>query len=199
MTIAGIDIGYGNIKVVSDEITTVFPTIITPAREGGFDVGIGNNVLPIEVNGKQFYVGEDAEKSAFKLDIRYKSWFLEDEYIAFYKKAIFLLKPGFLTIVTGLPVNEYNECRGKLKNRLKIRFQADGNFFNVEDVRVMPQPFGSFYNFVLDHEGNITREKSLTETVGIIDIGYRTTDYILISSGKYTEGEVSGTIDTGIS
>lgn len=206
-SIVGIDIGYGDIKIVSDDLLSVedsgclvsFPTLIARARGGAFVVKGQEPIHTIEVGGKNYCVGKDAMQSSNVLTTRYETWFKEDVYLAFYKKALSHVAPGVIDVVTGLPVSAYNQWHGELKNRLTGEFVVNGKTYRVDNVTVMPQPFGSFSNFVLDANGEQANDDAMQETIGIIDIGNRTTDFILVESGTWKEEGASGTINTGVS
>jgi len=199
MHAVGIDIGFGDVKILGSNLCTAFPTLITPYNEEVFSTGIGEDIVPVETNGSLYLVGNDAKRAPFTLDVRYKTWFMEDLYLAFFKKGLTFVKPGNIMIVTGLPVSEFNECKDNLKKRLRGTYVIKGNTYWVQDVRVMPQPFGSYFNYILDANGHVDKTDKLHNTIGIFDIGYRTTDFILITDGKQHEGMASGTLDVGVS
>lgn len=205
-TIVGIDIGHGSVKIVSNGLLSVdevgcmvsFPTVITPARETHFSI-TKKTATPIEVGQYKYWVGEDARESTNFLNTKYEKWFLDDIYLAFYKKALSYVAPGPIHVVTGLPVSEYAKWHHELKKRLTGEFKVNGNVYEVLSVRVMPQPFGSFFHYILGSNGHLMNEDVLEESVGIIDIGNRTTDFILGDSGEWVAKGASGTITIGVS
>lgn len=205
-SVVGIDIGYGDVKIVSDDLLAVddtgclvsFPTLITPARDTHFKI-MDKTVTPIEVDGEKYLIGEDAREAMNVLDTKYETWFKENIYLAFFKKALSYVAPGPIHVVTGLPVSEYDKWHAELKKRLTGEFKVNGNVYEVLSVRVMPQPFGSFSNYIYDTNGRLMNEEALEESVGIIDIGNRTTDFILVDSGKWVAEGASGTITIGVS
>ena len=82
-----------------------------------------------------------------------------------------------VAVVAGVPTEDYNnqEQLETLTTVLKGQHQVDidGQTFNVkvETVMIVPQPIGTFYDVLLDNEGNLVKEELLDERVGIIDIG----------------------------
>jgi len=204
--IAGIDIGFGDVKIVSNALKGgtsnnmyKFPTIITPAWDtAGFNPE-GGSVVPIRIGDDNYFVGNDAKTATDVLELRYTTWYREDEYMAFFQKALSMLQPGTYIIVTGLPVEEYGSHKDDLQKRLRGEFHIGKHTYFVRDVKVMPQPFGSFFNYALDDKGCRKRSAASDETNGIIDIGYRTTDFILVEAGHYKEQGASGTINKGVS
>lgn len=86
------------------------------------------------------------------------------------------------------------EIPGHRKTRI-VRFSG---------VTVIPQAAGALYSLILDERGRVQPEGSrvLEESlyVTVIDIGYRTTDYLLVDTQTLEVVEsVSGTIDVGTS
>lgn len=55
----------------------------------------------------------------------------------------------------------------------------------LASVAVIPQPYGSYMNSLLDERG--ADVKIGRGTVAVIDVGYLTTDMILIRQGQYIE------------
>src|SRR4030067_1044719 len=117
-TVAGIDIGYGDVKIVSDDLLDVtetgcmvsFPTVIAPGRAKSFSFTERESTL-IDVGGKSYCVGEDAGEADKVLSTKYETWFKENVYLAFYKKALSYIAPGVINVVTGLPVSEFDKWK----------------------------------------------------------------------------------------
>ena len=70
--------------------------------------------------------------------------------------------------------------------------------FAVEELLVVPQPFGSLFATILDAEGRIVDEDLARGRLGIIDVGTFTTDYVLVDALRYIE-KGSGSISTAMS
>jgi len=68
----------------------------------------------------------------------------------------------------------------------------------VSDVRMLPQPMGSILNLVMDERGNIAKSDLARQKIGVVDIGFRTTDFAVMDRLRYLN-RGSKTIDTGIS
>ena len=68
----------------------------------------------------------------------------------------------------------------------------------IDRVQVIPQPFGSVFNLMLNEIGKPSNQNFLKEKVGIIDVGFRTADYTISDRTRYLErGSLSS--DSGIS
>jgi plasmid segregation protein ParM len=109
-----------------------------------------------------------------------------------------------LRVVTGLPVKWYDD-REKVVRQFQgkhiVRLAQERNsvqHLSVTDVLVVPQPFGSLFDVILNDDGKIVAEVLARSRIGVIDIGTYTTDYVLVDSLRYIE-HGSGSISTGMS
>jgi len=107
-------------------------------------------------------------------------------------------------VVTGLPVNWYAD-RDKVVEQLsgkhvvrRVNGQQVVHRFTVDEVLVVPQPFGSLFDVILGPEGQIVDEGLAQGRLGVIDVGTYTTDYVLVDRLRYIE-RGSGTIATAMS
>ncbi len=69
---------------------------------------------------------------------------------------------------------------------------------NINKIHIIPQPIGSIFNLIFDEKGKINNEKLSMQKLGIIDIGFKTTDFSIFDQLQYIE-RGSSTMDTGIS
>jgi plasmid segregation protein ParM len=68
----------------------------------------------------------------------------------------------------------------------------------IRKILMMPQPLGSFFNLLMDDNGKITNVDFAKQKIGVIDIGFRTTDITIFDNLHIIE-RASRTTDTGIS
>ncbi|MGD8242545.1 MAG: ParM/StbA family protein, partial [Desulfobacterales bacterium] len=68
----------------------------------------------------------------------------------------------------------------------------------IDRVQLLPQPMGSLLNLLMNDSGKIVDTDLARQKTGIVDIGFRTTDYTVIDRLRYVERS-SRTMDTGIS
>ncbi|MBF0557268.1 MAG: ParM/StbA family protein [Nitrospirae bacterium] len=200
----GIDVGYGYTKVVTKHSSLFFPSRVGPARELSFTLKEGADVCgeTVEYQGEQFFVGDKARHSDVTYTLRTRGWVESKMYGALLTSAITralngrhaTTDPEAVTIVTGLPVDY---MRDKPKAEEVIRKTCDGIGINIADISVIPQPFGSFFDIFYDNDGDIAGSAPLFKRLGIVDIGYHTTDYILIEDAKHYVEKASGSIPTG--
>jgi plasmid segregation protein ParM len=107
-------------------------------------------------------------------------------------------------IVTGLPVNWYAD-RDKVLEQLagkhvvrRVNGRQIVQRFTIDEVLVVPQPFGSLFDAILGSEGQIVDQDLAQGRVGVIDVGTYTTDYVLVDRLRYVE-HGSGTISGAMS
>jgi plasmid segregation protein ParM len=213
--ILGIDIGFGFTKAVNGRQELVFKSVLGEATDlqfrekmiAGGDVE--ENHLQIEVDGKSYFVGELAERQSnvrfFTLD---QAQFVSKFAKVFALAAIAQMVKGFVPVnlVTGLPIGYYQQYKDELAKLLvgehKITMvDADGKqeekSISINKVRVVPQPFGSLFNLMLNDLGEMGNKRLVKDKIGIIDVGFRTSDYTISDKMRYSE-RGSRTTDSGI-
>lgn len=193
-----IDIGYSSVKGLNSAGQRVyFPSVIAPASEnllnGAINGGLRHSVK--NAQGREYWVGEAATQSSSAVSTlsREKPAEIHDLLIA---TAAYLLDEGE-ALAVGLPISYYRAQRHELQRRLT----AMNEFVSVDggpikrvsfaDVRVYPQGLGVLFTHEL-RDG----------LVGVIDIGYLTTDYLLFSiqNGQPIPIiEACGSVEIGVS
>lgn len=110
------------------------------------------------------------------------------------------------SVVTGLPPGRMHLAdefiRSVRGDHRVVRFRAadaEELLLRVDRVTVVPQPLGTYWSQVLDTRGQLVEQPATAEgRVGIIDIGFRTTDLVTVEGGEYVP-EQSRTVPTGLS
>jgi plasmid segregation protein ParM len=214
MQIIGLDVGFGFTKATNGREVQVFKSVVGDAGEATFNdqllPGKSANGRHIAIGGEMFYIGELAEQQSrgrgFTLD--------QNQFLTKYARTLALsaIAPmadpnAPVRIVTGLPINYFRKYKDALTAILQQKHVAtlyrpsgekDERTVNVEKVRVIPQPFGSLFNLMLDAHGRPTGQRFITEKIGLIDVGFRTADYTISDRTRYSErGSLS--TDSGIS
>jgi len=69
---------------------------------------------------------------------------------------------------------------------------------HIDKIHVIPQPIGSIFNLIFDEQGKIKDRGLATQKLGVVDIGFKTTDFSIFDHLQYIE-RGSSTMDTGIS
>jgi plasmid segregation protein ParM len=214
LEIIGIDIGFGFTKATNGKESLVFKSVLGEATELQFREQIladsaNEEHLQVEVDGKSYFVGELAERQSnvrfFTLD--------QAQFISAFARNLALcaaarLVGGYIpvNVVTGLPIGHYSQHKEELARILQgehrvVVTDADGKrqekTINVNKVRVIPQPFGSLFNLMLNDLGDLGDKRLVKEKIGIIDVGFRTSDYTVSDKMRYSE-RGSRTTDSGI-
>lgn len=214
MDILGIDIGFGFTKATNGKESVVFKSIFGEAAQIQFrdqllDQAGPESHLHLEIGGIPYFVGELAERQSnvcsFTLD---HSQFVESFAKTMALGAIVSLVPesSSVRLVTGLPVGYYQRQRDQLASLLRgrhdlVHIDAKGTrrevAINVVQVKVIPQPFGTLLDHMLSDVVEIADKRFAQGKIGVIDIGFRTSDYTIADSTKYSE-RGSHTTDSGI-
>ncbi len=214
MEILGIDIGFGFTKATNGKDHLIFKSVLGEATDIQYReqvlAGVGlEDHLQVEIDGKGYFIGELAERQSnvrfFTLD--------QSQFISRFARTLALaaaarLVGSFLPInlVTGLPIGYYRAHKDELAKILqgehRIAFLDDQGkrqekTININKVRVIPQPFGSMFNMMLNDLGEVADRRLTQEKIGLIDVGFRTSDFTIADRMRYSE-RGSRTTDSGI-
>ncbi len=214
MRILAADIGFGYTKATDGRQFQAFKSIVGEANP----IQFAEALLPWQAaqprhfgfGTEEVFVGELADTQSrgrgFTLD--------HAQFVAKYAKMLGLaaLAPYAehgdpVRLVTGLPVSFFRKYKDALTTLLQQRHtvtvvHANGKreekSIYIEKVRVVPQPFGSLFGQMLDAQGKIANQRFVNEKIGVIDIGFRTTDFTISDKTRYSErGSLS--TDSGMS
>lgn len=200
----GIDVGYGHTKALSSTgASVVFPSAVGLADPQTFRLQLNGRGAPtahdrtIQVDDVPYFVGEAALRHARAVvQPRDRDWLDSPAYRILWHAALeSVLLPGTSpTIVTGLPVSFYHD-----RERLQ---HVVGNVLTerqstAQQVKVVPQPFGSFFDALFDAQGQLIDDVPAFAHTGIIDVGYFTTDMVEVRELEYVQ-KGSGSIGVGV-
>ncbi|MFW6028883.1 MAG: hypothetical protein ACOCRO_01375 [Halanaerobiales bacterium] len=212
----GIDVGFGFTKAVNDKMQYLFPSIVGEARNIRYRSGMSSkkllNNLVVEYKNDRYFVGELAKRqSEFTQstlsDKRVNN--LENE-ILFMTSLALLDSTGDnaaeFNLVTGLPVDDYLKYKDQLKAQLinphKVKLiydnETESKVIKVNNCKVIPQPFGTLFNQLLNNNGDIRKPVYANIKVGIIDIGFRTSDFVVADSLEFID-KLSTSSETALS
>ncbi len=215
MKVLGVDIGFGYTKATDGRQHQVFKSVVGEANE----VQFGESLLPgqpqfprhILIGEKGYFIGEMAESHSrgrgFTLD---QTQFLTQyaKTLALAAMAPFVESGDPVRLVTGLPVAYFRKHKDPLATLLTNRHaitvvkpgsnEREEKVIYIEKARVIPQPFGSMFNLMLNDIGKPASQRFVSEKIGIIDIGFRTADYTISDKTRYSE-RGSASTDSGIS
>lgn len=220
-----VDVGYGFVKAISSNGNKViFPSVVGSGRERGManfiaqsssDEKVDLSEIHIKIDGRHFYIGEMAllnSSDATRI-------FDRERYNHEYSKILMHVAIQLVTnpeteeviLFTGLPLDYYRTQHEQFKNKLledspKIEWIADGKKrqVHIRHVGVFPQGMSAVWATLINHDGK-TFKKDLMEEgnqLGIIDIGFRTTDICVVEmkdgGGFVPLLQFSETIDQGV-
>lgn len=211
----GLDMGYGFIKVDDGREGHVFPSVVGEGNSGmPLSLGVGprqeSNELRITYNGKNYLVGDHAIRHSRIAHRGLSPTRAEgDDLKILFLAALSLYSRETVNnfyVVTGLPpgrMHMADDLVRQLRGDHEIIRQTGASRFGVsirlERIEVVPQPVGTFWAEVLDNRGQIRTDHPLLRgRVGIIDVGFRTSDYATIIDGEYSPA-FSKTVPIGIS
>jgi len=210
----GVDVGFGFTKATNGNEYVIFKSIIGEYTDIQFDFLLEDDQfeqnLQVKLGDNMFFLGELAEKQSLV-----KQYTLDqDKLVSEFVKILAISGVGMLTdevetlnVVTGLPVGYYRRDAKKIQEILrgfhKIEFLSNKSKgrekrLNIAKVKVVPQPMGSVFNLLFDEKGKVTNKKLVSQKIGVVDIGFRTTDFVLLDHLRYVE-RGSTTTDNGMS
>ncbi len=214
MEIVGIDVGFGFTKAFNGRDSVIFKSLIGDATEIQFRSFMGDRSptanLHITLEDQTYFIGSYAELQSkapeFTLD--------QEKLVENYIKILAVTAAGLcgdpqkpMKVVTGLPVVYLRRDSRRLKDMIRGTHEIIYHNFNGKDltrriqidkVIIIPQPIGSIFNLIFDDQGKV-KDKSLTgQKLGVVDIGFKTTDLTIFDHLQYIE-RGSSTMDTGIS
>ena len=214
MNVVGIDIGFGFTKATNGRDAIIFKSIFGEASDIQYrEQVLGGNRseehLHIELDGNGYFVGELAERQSntrsFTLD--------QDQFVSSFARIMASTALSHLAdrtqpvrVVTGLPISYFRRHKDEVtriitgKHEVGV-FDQSGKrtdtVINVSHVRAIPQPFGTLFDRMLNDLAEIGNKRFVKEKVGIIDVGFRTCDFTIADTTRYSE-RGSQTTDSGI-
>ncbi|MEQ9032929.1 MAG: ParM/StbA family protein [Aggregatilineales bacterium] len=212
----GLDIGYGVVKVVTDEHSLGFPSVMGHAREIKFQQETIQQKYPgdqITDDEGEWFVGDLALAQLQPGELLRLRGITANEKtmgntfrLRLAKVAIGKLAQGVwgrdvvhLRLSTGLPVDHMRdaaELKDALLGQHLITTDSCEIIANVTEVRVMPQPYGSIYSQMLTSDGDINVHHTYMRT-GVCDVGTYTVDIALDDDGEFVDAE-SGSVEGGV-
>ena len=215
MQVMGLDIGFGFTKATNGHDTRILKSVFGEATDLQFRDSLLRDSAPeehlhIDIDGTGYFVGELAERQSknrsFTLD--------QHEFVTGFTKVLALTSLATMVepedpikLVAGLPISQYQKYKDQLANLLvgehKVALidragERNENIVSIAEVKVVPQPFGSLLNQMLGDRGEVVNPRYLTEKIGIVDVGFRTTDYMIADRTRFSQ-RGSGTAEAGIS
>jgi len=219
MQVLGIDIGFGFTKASNGKDTFIFKSIFGEDADIQFWADFGKDTptdhIHVTIDGKTYFIGDLAEQQSsvlhFTLD--------QEKLITDFVKILSLTVAGMfvdhqggpinvpINLVSGLPIGFFKQHHERFHELLtghhRVTYHShDGQETTKElyinKVRMLPQPLGSVLNLLMDDSGKITNKTLANQKIGVVDIGFRTTDFTILDRLRYID-RGSRTMETGIS
>jgi len=87
-------------------------------------------------------------------------------------------------VVLGLPTHLYARQKEKMRDMAST-------VLGIKDVRIVPQPMGPYFESMFDEKG-VPASAVNEEAWGVVEIGYFTTDFMLMKNGRWVEKASGG-------
>ncbi|KUK32067.1 MAG: hypothetical protein XD63_0658 [Thermoanaerobacterales bacterium 50_218] len=205
-----VDVGYSSVKAVSEHGGRVmFPSFIAPATELSLgelsqtSVGHFVRVKPFAGEPLSYFVGELALKEGLEVEFTMeREKYLDRTHDVFLLTAVGLLFSNCkrvadkINIAVGLPISYFAKQKDSLQahiRNLSAYISVDGSEFQLiefNEVLVYPQAAGALFKALELPESGLA---------ALIDIGYKTTDYLVVETSPKVRpvSKLSGTIEIG--
>jgi plasmid segregation protein ParM len=165
----------------------------------------------VEYKNKSYFIGDIAYAQSSPRVTMNKNRFTSNEGIAIMLSALVLLSNNQyedVKLVTGLPVNEYSELKDAYREALLGKHNVqiidpDGKSgeyyaFDIQDVKVLPQPIGTIFDSVLDSQGKIENRVLAKGKIGVIDVGKFTVDLSVTDTLQFIDKSSTSYGDIGL-
>ena len=213
---AGVDVGFGFTKAaVPGSETKTFRSVVGDFSPITFNVANNSSEqlahLAIEYKGAKYFVGDEAVKQSRGRQTIDKSRTVTGEGVLLLVTALSLLtdKPAEdFKLVLGLPVLHFDSLKAEyteavIGQHTTALMHPNGDIvkrteLKVTDARVIPQPAGALFDWILDKDGQVTSALA-AKRVGIVDIGYNTTDLVVFDNLDYITKRAMSYSNMGVS
>ncbi len=217
MQILGIDVGFGFTKATNGKDTFIFKSIFGEDADIQFWADFGDDTptdhIHVTIDGKSYFIGDLAEQQSsvlhFTLD--------QEKLITNYVKILSLAVAGMfldkgeainvpINLVSGLPIGFFKQNHERFNELLtghhSVTFHSQNGQettkeLHINKVRMLPQPLGSVLNLLMDDNGKIVNKTLANQKIGVVDIGFRTTDFTILDRLRYID-RGSRTMESGI-
>ena len=217
MQILGIDVGFGFTKATNGKDTFIFKSIFGEDADIQFWADFGDDTptdhIHVTIDGKSYFIGDLAEQQSSVLHFTLDQEKLITDYVKILSLAVagmFLDKGEAINVpinlVSGLPIGFFKQNHERFDELLTGHHSVTYHSQNGQDttkelyinkVRMLPQPLGSVLNLLMDDNGKIVNKTLANQKVGVVDIGFRTTDFTILDRLRYID-RGSRTMESGI-
>ena len=203
-----IDAGHNSIKAASSTKEMLIPSI-TSTDVVDLDITdiIGNlqsdynekNYLSIKFEGQKFFLGNLAREQSNLCvqNVNHEDLISYETKVLSLAAATYVSESDYINLLYNLPVTHYHEYKDKIQDMFdyknnpvivdfydfeKKKYRSKG--FYIRNIEVQPQGFYALMHQLLDRNGGINNQDLLHTLKVIIDIGYYSTDVIILNGMK---------------
>jgi plasmid segregation protein ParM len=214
METVGIDVGFGFTKAYNGKNSVILKSLIGDATDIQFRSFLGEESstsnIHITMNDKSYFLGNYAELQSTITEFTLDQEKLIENFVkilAITAAGICCESTGPINVVTGLPVGYLKRDSRRLKEMIRgiheityhnINGKDETRRIQIDKIHVIPQPIGSIFNLIFDEHGKMKDKNLASQKLGVVDIGFKTTDFSIFDHLQYIE-RGSSTMDTGIS
>ncbi len=191
----GVDIGYSTTKLIGQYTELKFASIVGTGRERNFTSSKDTDI-ELEYQGRRYFIGDLAKRESWDATMafdRNKVNHMNTKLLLL--AALGKIGKSEIWLTTGLPITDYREQKRVMAKTLSgsYKFELNGkeHFITIRDTLVFPQALGALFA--------ISDKIKHNKRTGIIDIGFKTTDFAVLEDGLIYNDRLSRSIDTGIS
>jgi len=191
--IAGIDIGFSNVKACFGSHPSNLRSLCLPAGAGPYDALIKRSDGEVNLSGGERVMLPNGEAWASLVPHRklqhhervlYEDYPLTNEFLALYLGALRRIGESRIAdVVIGLPVDQFKLNSGKLREKMTARlsgefFTGDSTRVVVERVTVIPQPMGGYFSALASGQAGLNPK--FEQRVCVIDPGFYSVDAVIL-------------------
>lgn len=194
----GVDFGFGFTKAMSEDGNIIsFPSVVGARKnESAITsmIGTPDDYFVKIKNGdiKSYYVGDAAITNKKDRDWNADKTMAAEVLRVLCSTAMSILAPeeSEIDLVVGLPISLYKTQKDLLRSNLvnsKLEVAVNGGeykIFHIKSVKVAVQGIGAYLSMILDSDGNAKTGEDVNRSCAVIDIGYRTIDYLTLEKGR---------------
>ncbi|MEM4204234.1 MAG: ParM/StbA family protein [Candidatus Methanomethylicaceae archaeon] len=194
---AGIDVGHSHVKVVRDAGVAVAKTCVWPVRESD-DIQLlkKHQDAIVNLNGEAFWVGDIAviQSCGEAPHLLEDDWVRHPHYAVLMKYGLALAqrmnKDGrnIDAVGLGLPASAFSRDRKDVKELAHNLFGKE-----VTHIYVIPQPYAAYLGYLWLPSGQVNENAKKQRQIGVIDVGFGTTDVGLVQEGVWASSAAHST------
>lgn len=183
----GMDGGRSAFKVVNSKHREYFESFCGEGRILDFDNN--DERYRVMINGKEYFVGEMAKREGMSRAYEKEK---NERLLPLVAAGVALMEPtGCVNLIFGTPISDHKAQKQNIENFIKgsytVILKNKVYDFSINQAKVFPEGLGAFYSLALNNQGMVTNMDLAQGTVGIIDIGYKTTDVCLVDKMQFQD------------